>query len=257
MTLIFEVIRGGGDNLAYVLGCSSSREAAVVDPVSAHDILEYVEKKKLVIRYVLNTHGHPDHTEGNEVIVNATGAKLLAHSAERIKGVKRHISHNYFLPLGKFKLQVLHTPGHTAGSLCFKVQNKLITGDTLFLGGAGNTRFGGNVKDLYRTFSEKLSPLPNKLEVCPGHDYAENNLRFARTLEPDNPSIDRKLKELKDSLRKHTLIRSTLGEERRYNPFFRYRSPELIEALKTEYPELKPDSPFEVFRLIRELKNNW
>jgi hydroxyacylglutathione hydrolase len=257
MALIFEVIRGGGDNLAYIVGCSKARVAAVVDPISAHDILETCDQKKLKILFVLNTHGHPDHTAGNDVIVSAHGAKVMAHSAERIIGLGRRLRDRETIPLGEFFIEALHTPGHTEGSLCFKVQNKLMTGDTLFLSGAGNTRFGGSIKDLFRTFQNKILALPGRLAVCPGHDYAENNLRFARTLEPDNPFIDRKLKAWKETHRNGGLLHSTLAEERRYNPFLRFKNPVLLESLKAEFPELNTDNPYQVFKLIRELRNNW
>jgi len=256
MALIFEVRRGGGDNLAYVVGCSTQRKVAVVDPVASHEILEYCRAKKLDVLYVLNTHGHPDHTAGNDVIVNATGAKVAAHPAERIGRLDLALEGGETLWVGNTKIQVVYTPGHTAGSLCFKVNNKLLSGDTLFLSGAGNTRFGGDVKKLFETFDKKLLSLAKNVEVLPGHDYAESNLRFARTIEPDNAYIDHKLKELKIARRTGSVLTSKIAEERRYNPFFRYREPELIESLRSEYPDLSGE-PFEVFRLIRELRNNW
>lgn len=257
MALILEVFRGGGDNIAYLVGCSSERKVAVIDPISAHTILEFCNSKNLDILYVLNTHGHPDHTSGNEVIVNSTGAMILAHPADRVPDISEPIEDGDLIEVGKLSIQVHHTPGHTRGSLCFKVNNKLITGDTVFLAGAGNTRFGGNVDDLYKSIEEKLAPFSDKTEVCPGHDYAENNLRFARTLEPDNVFIDIKLKEVKEASKNGSVVKSTLGEERKYNPFLRCRQTELIESLRSEYPDLPLDDPIETFRLIRELRNHW
>lgn len=257
MAFIFEKFRGGGDNLAYVIGCSSTKTAAVVDPISAHDILEYTEKKKLEILFVLNTHGHPDHTGGNQVITNSTGAKVLAHPSDRVLNVSEPLADGQEIEVGKTKIEVIHTPGHTAGSVCFRVHNKFISGDTVFLAGAGNTRFGGDVKDLFQSFKHKIIPLTARLELCPGHDYAYTNLHFAQTIEPDNTHIDQKLKQLKDAERKGTIISSTLGEEKKYNPFFRVENPELIESLTTEYPDLSPEDPFETFKQIRELRNQW
>ena len=257
MALIFEAIRGGGDNLAYIVGCSIERVVAVVDPIGAHTILEFCAQKKLQILYVLNTHGHSDHTDGNEAVVNAAGAAVLAHPADRIANLDRPLADGDIIPVGRFELRALHTPGHTMGSLCFRINNKIISGDTLFLAGAGNTRFGGSVDELFSSYERKLRTLPDRVEVFPGHDYAENNLRFARTLEPDNPFIDQKLRETRDALRANTVARSTIGEERRYNPFFRCHEPELIESLRAEFPDLAPDQPHEVFRLVRELRNSW
>ncbi len=257
MSLIFKEVRGGGDNLAYVIGCSSTKTAAVVDPIAAHDILEFCEEKKLKIKYVLNTHGHPDHTGGNDVIVKSSGARVMAHKADRVANVDAELEDEDVIEVGKVKVGVIHTPGHTPGSVCFRLNNKLLSGDTVFLSGAGNTRFGGSVEDLFKSFAEKILPLPAKVALHPGHDYAEANLRFARTVEPDNVAIDHKLKALKDAIKKDETLISTIGQEKNYNPFFRFGNPELIESLKAEYPDISSDDPLAVFRLIRELRNNW
>jgi len=257
MTLIFEVMRGGGDNLAYIVGCQKKKKVAVVDPVASHAILEYCRDKKLEILYVLNTHGHPDHTAGNDTIVKATGAKVMAHSEDRPPGVDKTLKDGDEIEVGTRKIKVIHTPGHTSGSVCFQINNKILSGDTLFLAGAGNTRFGGNVGDLFDSITRKIMPLSDKYTVHPGHDYSENNLRFARTLEPENQSIDHKLKELKNASRNGHVVMSTIGEEKKYNPFFRFTEPEVLESIKSEFPEIEESDPKEVFRHIRELRNNW
>jgi len=257
MALIFEKFRGGGNNLAYVIACSSQKTAAVIDPISAHSILEYCENKKLRVLYVLNTHGHPDHTGGNEVIASATEAKILAHPDDRVINVSTPLADGQEIEVGNLKIEVIHTPGHTSGSVCFRVNNKFISGDTVFLAGAGNTRFGGDVKELFNTYKDKIIPLPAKLELCPGHDYAYTNLHFAQTIEPENTHIDQKLRDLKDAERYGNIVSSTIGEEKKYNPFFRITNPELIESLTSEYPELSPDDHFQIFKQIRELRNQW
>ena len=256
MALIFEAFKSGGENLAYVIGCSIEKVVAVVDPVASHDILEFCAQKKVKVTHVLNTHGHSDHTAGNEVLANQSGARVCAHPADRIANVDQPLEDGDVIEIGRVKIQALHTPVHTIGSLCFRFNNKLISGDTLFLGGAGNTRFGGNVQDLFQSYEQKLMALPDRVEIFPGHDYAETNLRFARTLEPENPAIDHKLRQIREATRSNGVPHSSIGEERKYNPFFRFRQPELIESLRAEFPDLVPH-PAEVFRLIRELRNSW
>jgi hydroxyacylglutathione hydrolase len=257
MALIFQTMRGRGDNLSYVIGCSSQRVALVVDPTSPHALMEFCASKKLILRFVLNTHGHPDHTAGNKVIVNATGAQVLGHVRERIPGLDRTLEDGDIVTVGKVQVKVLHLPGHTPGGLGFRIGSRFLSGDTVFVAGAGNTRFGGNVKDLFETFDKKIMALPDRTELCPGHDYALSNLRFARSLEPDNPDLEAKLREVRRGAREKQLIKSSLAEEKRYNPFFRYREPAMIRSLMSEYPDRDLDNPFEVFRLIRELRNQW
>lgn len=257
MAMIFEVIKGGGDNLSYVVGCSSSRIAAVVDPISPDPVLEYCRQNNLKISFVLNTHGHPDHTGGNAAIKSATSAKIMAHPADHVPDLDQPLSDQETISAGDIQIQVIHTPGHTAGGLCFMVEDKLISGDTVFLSGAGNARFGGNVDELFKSFRDKILPLPQDTELHPGHDYSESNLAFALSLEPDNPSIGKKLSEVKAAIGSGSIIKSSLKEERQYNPFFRYQEQELIESLKDKHPELSGKEPFEVFKFIRELRNNW
>ncbi len=256
MEHIFEIFRGGGDNLAYLLGCPRALEAAVIDPVSPSRIIEYCRGRNLSIKYVLNTHGHPDHTSGNKEVQSSSSARMLAYSPGRA-GEKPGLEHGLDIALGELSIRVIHTPGHTRDSVCFMAEDKLFSGDTLFLAGAGNTRFGGDVEDLFKSFEETIIPLPDNVQVCPGHDYAGNNLRFARSMEPGNKNIDKKLDELEDADAEGAVVTSTIGQERGYNPFLRFKEPGLKKSVKDRFPDEDADTPFQVFRLIRELRDNW
>lgn len=174
----------------YVLGCESSREGVVLDP--GHDverILSVVSRHGLKVVSVINTHGHFDHTGGNKKIVNETGAGLLIHeldapmlaravdtaamfglTAENSPPPTRFLTESEFIPFGKFRLQVLHTPGHTPGGCSLFIDGMVFTGDTLFSDSVGRTDFpGGSSVALGKSIREKLLVLPDDTLVYPGH----------------------------------------------------------------------------------------
>jgi hydroxyacylglutathione hydrolase len=157
-------------------------------------------------------------------------------------------------------LEVLDTPGHTMSHVCLLShtdQPALFCGDTLFNAGAGNCHNGGHPAELYKTFSEQLARLAASTLIYPGHDYVENNLRFALNREPDNERAQALLDRLagQDPARAYV---STLEVERQVNTFFRLTSPTVIAKLREAFPELS-ENPDErtVFLKLRELRNSW
>jgi len=251
-----EVIRSSGDNLSYLLGDPNSREAAVVDPSNAEEIIARLRQGRWHLRAILLTHGHPDHTAGCPRLLETFPVPVWAHPAEEVLETQR-LEDGAEVVLGEMRIQALHTPGHTPGSTCFLVEDKLLSGDTIFLAGAGNCKFGGNVADLFQSFQGKILPLPAELELWPGHDYAENNLGFALSLEPDSPAIRAKLEQARQAAAAGKTVSSTLAEERVYNPFFRFRDPALLQALTASFPHLEVSNPAAAFAALRELRNRW
>ncbi|MHC4605626.1 MAG: MBL fold metallo-hydrolase [Planctomycetota bacterium] len=164
--MIFEQIKAGGDrNFGYLVGDEESKKAAIVDPsTDPGAILKRVEAHGLNVVYVFNTHGHIDHTSGNQTVLSKTGAELVRGEDGRK------------LELGSVALTVIHTPGHSTDSLCVLAEasgapGKLMTGDTLFVGKVGGTGFGQDARDEYDSIHRKLLTLPDSTEVWPGHDY--------------------------------------------------------------------------------------
>jgi glyoxylase-like metal-dependent hydrolase (beta-lactamase superfamily II) len=159
-------------NFAYLIGDEKTRLAAVVDPAwDIEKILDVAKRHDLRIIYAINTHNHPDHTSGNDELVKATGAKIVAQEASR-KRKDIGVEDDETLHLGSLEIKLIHTPGHSPDHVCVLVDRKLMTGDALFVGECGRTDLpGGSSEQLYDSLFNKLMKLPDDVEVYPGHDY--------------------------------------------------------------------------------------
>jgi len=174
----------------YILG-AKSMEGAVIDPGDeTFRIVKEVSKLGLTIRYILLTHGHMDHTGGVAELKRITQAWVGIHPLDAGGlGIQpdMRLEDGQKIPLGAFHLTVLHTPGHSPGGVCFHAPGVVFTGDTLFAGSIGRTDFpGGDHGLLIKAVREKIFPLGDGLRMYPGHGPA-----------------------------------STIGQERKTNPFFR------------------------------------
>jgi hydroxyacylglutathione hydrolase len=160
----------------YVVGCEETREAAVIDPGmeserEAEPILDFIKQNSLQIKYIINTHGHPDHVAGNALMKKATGAPILIHEnhSARVQA-DRKLHDGDVIPVGTLKLVVLHTPGHTKDGISLLGDNVVFTGDALFAGSVGRTDFvGGSYEELMRSIKTKLLSLPDSFKVYSGH----------------------------------------------------------------------------------------
>lgn len=178
-------------NFVYLIGDKQTRECVVVDPAYAvRDILQIVEQDEMTLTGVLATHYHPDHVGGSMMGMKIQGiADVLQHTqvpihinqnetkwVTRTTGVSEDsiIQHSGGdkLKVGEIEITFVHTPGHTPGSQCFLVNQRLVAGDTLFLDGCGRTDLpGGNPTELYESL-QILASLPLETIVCPGHQYS-------------------------------------------------------------------------------------
>lgn len=164
-------VRGDKDVNCFVVSCATSREAVVIDPVEpASKVLEQLGG--LRVRWVLATHGHPGHLAGKDAIKAATGAATGMHVADAkafLRSADRYLVDEDELEFGEFRLRVIHTPGHTPGSLCFLVANHLFTGDTLLAGGVGRERPETDLRQQLMSIAGKLTRLPISTAIYPGH----------------------------------------------------------------------------------------
>jgi glyoxylase-like metal-dependent hydrolase (beta-lactamase superfamily II) len=159
----------------YILMDSDTNEAVIIDPVDTklNGLINFVNEKKLNIRYVLETHAHADHITSAGNLCKMTGAIAATPAHCNITNAEIQLEDHQQLVFGKNQvITAIHTPGHTAGSMSFIWNNAVFTGDTLLINGCGRTDFqSGSSQELYKSITEKLFTLPDDTIVYPGHDY--------------------------------------------------------------------------------------
>jgi hydroxyacylglutathione hydrolase len=201
---------GPMQNYVYLLGSTETRKAAVVDAAWEIDtILKIAQHDEMEITHAFVTHTHPDHVGGGFAGMEIDGvtellekckAKVVVHKAEAefIKGLSSSdmikTDNGDKVDVGDIEVQLMHTPGHTPGSQCFLVENRVVSGDTLFIDACGRVDFpGGNPEQMYYSLTQKLMALPDEMILFPGHNYAP-------------------------------LKHATMGEQKRTNPYLKFSS---------------------------------
>jgi glyoxylase-like metal-dependent hydrolase (beta-lactamase superfamily II) len=201
---------GPMQNYVYLIGSTETRKAAVVDAAwEIDEILRVAAQDEMEITHALVTHTHPDHVGGGFAGMDIAGAielldkakaKVVVHKAEAefIKGLSSSdmikTDNGDKVDVGGLEIQLMHTPGHTPGSQCFLVSNRVVSGDTLFIDACGRVDFpGGNPEQMYHSLTQKLMALPDEMILFPGHNYAP-------------------------------LKHATMGEQKKTNPYLKFSS---------------------------------
>lgn len=191
-----------GEN-TYVVGDENTKKCIVVDPgANFIDIMNFVKRNNLNIEYIILTHGHGDHITNVLTLKEETNAKILAHEEEKeiLQDKKKNLSaslpsntveldadmyvkDNDTLKVGDMKLKFIHTPGHTPGSMCIKIDKHMLTGDTLFAGSIGRTDFyGGDYKKMEKSL-KRLKNQDDDIIIYPGHG-PNSNLKTEKMTNP-------------------------------------------------------------------------
>ena len=250
-------------NFNYLIACPETGEALAIDPLDYKKCLDFARQKGWQITQIVNTHEHGDHTGGNRKMIEATGAKVLAHhgAGSSIPEMSQGLSAGDLIRVGNtVELEALDTPGHTMSHVCLLSRTEtpaLFSGDTLFNAGAGNCHHGGHPEELYQTFVQQLMQLTDDTLIYPGHDYLTNNLQFTLDREPGNSAAKNLLNDTMNQDPAYAMVTS-LAEEKEFNTFFRLQNPEIVDQLRLKFSDIgeNPDSQT-VFIKLRELRNSW
>jgi glyoxylase-like metal-dependent hydrolase (beta-lactamase superfamily II) len=207
--LVEQMLVGNMAVFCYIVACEKEKQGLIIDPAGdEHYILSEVKELGLTINYVVNTHAHADHTCGNSIILAKTGAPLVLHedeSDQMLTYMNKAFSmalgkqpsprpsimvrDGDILRIGKSQLQIIHTPGHSPGSICLYGEGNLFTGDTLFVGAVGRTDLGGGSFEVLINSLRKLLTLPPETKVWPGHDYGDKPVSTLAIERETNPYI--------------------------------------------------------------------
>lgn len=227
-----------GDNYVHVVHDPDSGETAAVDPAVADPVLAAAEARGWRLTHILNTHHHHDHTGGNHAIKARTDARVIGNGkdARRIPALDQGVTEGDVIRLGDHEAQVFEVPGHTSGHIAFWFADAaagsgaLFCGDTLFSIGCGRL-FEGTPAQMWGSL-RKLRGLPPTTRVYCGHEYTLSNVRFALTVDPDNPALRARAEDVaRLRAQDAPTVPSILGDEVAANPFLRADDPALAARL--------------------------
>jgi|SRR5665213_21190 len=240
------------DNYAYLVWDGGGL-CAVVDPSEPEPVRRALAEHGLKLTHILNTHHHFDHTGGNLPLKEEFGAKIVgpAKDKARIPGIDVGVSEDAPWIFGAHTARILEIPAHTSGHIAFVFDGLAFTGDTLFAMGCGRL-FEGTPQMMWTSLS-KLMRLSNDTKIYCGHEYTLSNGRFALTLEPKNADLQARMREVEALRAKQApTIPSTLGLEKKTNPFLRPDSAEIRATLG-----MQDTDDVAVFAEIRKRKDNF
>jgi hydroxyacylglutathione hydrolase len=247
------------DNYAWLLFCEESGEAAVVDPSDDGPVLRELDRLGATLTHIFCTHHHNDHVEGIAALKRRwPQAEVFCHTLDLplIPGAEKGLEEGDSVSFCGCEAQLFYTPGHTKGGICYLFGNYLFTGDTLFGGGCGRL-FGGEAWQM-KSSLEKFATLDDDVQVYFGHEYTLKNLQFAVAVDSDNAALQERLREV-TKLREEgkPTAPSTLGVERRTNPFLRCSEPSLVAAVQKKFDvdPVEGDPSLAVFIALRRARD--
>jgi hydroxyacylglutathione hydrolase len=250
-----EIVPCLSDNYAYLVCDERDRLCAVVDPSEPEPVERALKARGWRLTHILNTHHHLDHTGGNLSLKEQFKAQVVGpeKDRERIPGMDVGVGESAPWQFGAHTARILEIPAHTRAHIAFAFEEDraVFTGDTLFSMGCGRL-FEGTPEMMWSSLS-KLMRLDDQIRIYCGHEYTANNGRFALTLEPENADLVARMKDVEALRAKRApTIPTTLGLEKKTNPFLRPDSPEIRHTIGMEHA-----GTVEAFAEIRRRKDSF
>ena len=232
--MIVEIIPCLQDNYSYLI-IDENNNDCVIDPSEAKPVIDLVERKKINLKYILNTHHHYDHIGGNEELKKKYSSIVVGYKddAERIPGINVLVENNQVWKNDNFEAKIIHIPGHTTGHISFHFFNEklIFTGDTLFSLGCGKI-FEGTYQEMFESLN-KIKSLPADTKIYCGHEYTLQNSKFCIKHDPENTNLQNKILEIaKKHEKAQPTIPSTLKDEIECNIFLRAKNVESFSKLR-------------------------
>jgi len=230
-----EIIKCLKDNYSYLIIDEKTKSACVVDPSEAKPIINYIEKNKIYLKFILNTHHHYDHVGGNKDLKKKYNAKVIGFEGDkdRIPEVDICLKDREAWKNKNFEFKIFHIPGHTSGHICFNFfkEKLLFTGDTLFSLGCGRI-FEGTYEQMFNSL-ELIKSFSLETKIYCGHEYTLKNSDFCSIHDKENSKLTEKILSIKEKLNKGLpTIPSTLKEELETNIFLKCNSIENFSKLR-------------------------
>ena len=249
-----EIIPCLNDNYSYLIFEKETNTVSIVDPSEFNSCDRIVQKYKK-LDYILNTHHHFDHVDGNLKLKKKYNSKVLGFDKdkERIPGIDIKLKDNQEFKIGDLKFKVIFVPGHTNGHIAFYFEKEkiLFSGDTLFSLGCGKV-FEGTHKDMFNSLN-KLKNLSPDTKIYCGHEYTKKNYDFCIKYDPENIFLKEKAELINSKLKCNLpTVPSRLMDELKTNIFLRCNDKGLKKTLN-----LKDSSDQEIFTKLRDLKDTF
>ena len=230
-----EIIKCLQDNYSYLIIDKNNLKACVVDPSEASPIINFVEKKKLKLVYILNTHHHYDHVGGNLELKRKYNSKVIGFKEDkkRIPGIDILVEDNQIWNEDNFEAKIYHVPGHTSGHIAFHFfkEKKLFIGDTLFSLGCGRI-FEGTNEEMFNSLN-KIKKIPDDTEIYCGHEYTLQNSKFCLSHDSTNLNLKNKILEIERKLKNGLpTIPTFLKDELKCNIFLKAKDVKSFSKLR-------------------------
>ena len=230
-----QIIKCLQDNYSYLIIDETNLNACVVDPGEAEPIINFVESNNINLKYILNTHHHFDHVDGNIKLKKKYNSNIVGFRGDkdRIPEINILVDDQEIWKEDNFEAKIYHTPGHTSGHIAFYFikEKKIFTGDTLFSLGCGKI-FEGTYEQMFNSL-KKIKTLPKDTEIYCGHEYTLQNSNFCAVYDSNNLQLKNKITEIKKKLGNGLpTIPTTLDDELQCNIFLKAKDIQTFSKLR-------------------------